>query len=259
MHGCSPRRSPSWRSAVDIHWLEQNASDVPCEDLWLSGKERACLADFRIPKRRADWRMGRWTAKCAISRYFNLAVDPDSLAAVELLPDPSGAPRAFVYGEPAPAILSLSHSGGIGLCAIGPTGGGLGCDLERVERRSAAFLTDYFTRDEQQLVAQTPAVKRDEMLTLLWSAKESVLKALCCGLRLDTRSVNAIPADILRPNGEVWRPLYASHDCKREFHGWWRESQEFVYTIVADPPPVRLIGLHLRETAFECRTCLQTF
>lgn len=228
---------------MEIYWLEQNASDMPCEDRWLSGRECAWLAGLHIPKRRVDWRLGRWTSKCAISRYFNLGDDPDALAAVEVWPEPSGVPKAFHRGQPAPLVLSLSHSHGTGLCTIAPLGAESGCDLERIEPRTAAFIADYFTVGEQSLVAQTPAARRDELLTLLWSVKESVLKALGCGLRLDTRSVNASPADILRLNREEWRPVTASHDPGREFHGWWRESRGFVYTILVGSSPARLIGL----------------
>jgi len=234
MRGCLPRPRPC-RFSVDIYWLEQNASDLPREDQWLSGRECAHLAGLVIPKRRADWRLGRWTAKCAVSRYLKLKDDPNALAAVELWPDLSGAPKAFHGGRPAPLVLSLSHSHGTGLCAIAPAGAEVGCDLERVEPRSAAFLADYFTDDEQRLVGQAPAAKRDEVLTLLWSVKESVLKALCCGLRLDIRSVNVVPSDILRPNDEEWGTVSASHECARVFDGWWRVSRDFVYAIVADP------------------------
>ncbi len=228
---------------MDIYWLEQNDSDVPFGDQWLSGSERATLASLRIPKRRADWRLGRWTAKCAVAGYWKLPRSLEALAAVELLPAPSGAPKAFLHGRPAPVTLSLSHSRGTGLCVIAPAGAAVGCDLEKVEPRGPEFLADYFTEDERNLVARTPAEMRDQVLTLLWSAKESVLKALCCGLRMDTRSVNAAPAcDTQAPSG-AWRPVSAAHIKGRTFHGWWRDSHDLVYTVVADPQPLRLVAL----------------
>ena len=228
---------------MDVYWLEQGDGDVPCGDQWLSDGERARFNGLHIPKRRADWRLGRWTAKCATSGYLDLSGDPDGLAAVELLPAPSGAPEVFLHGRAAPVVLSLSHSHGTGLCAIAQAGGEVGCDLETVESRSPEFLADYFTDEEQRLVAQTPAVRRDQLLTLLWSAKESVLKALGCGLRLDTRSVNTAPADFLQTHGGEWRRVSAVHMSGRTFHGWWRESRDLVYTVVANPPPLRLVAL----------------
>jgi 4'-phosphopantetheinyl transferase len=228
---------------VDIYWLEQNHSDVPPGDQWLSERERVRLDGLHIPKRRADWRLGRWTAKYAIVRYWNLSSRLEALAAVELLPEPSGAPKVFLGGSPAPVALSLSHSSSTGLCIIAPAHVALGCDLEKVEPRSAHFLEDYFTDDEQNLVARMPAGMRDQVLTVLWSAKESALKALSCGLRMDTRSVNAAPGVNPLASGEHWRRVSAEHINGRTFHGWWRESHGLVYTVVADPPPLQLVAL----------------
>jgi 4'-phosphopantetheinyl transferase len=218
---------------MDIYWLEQTESDMPFEDRWLSEQEcvrRDCL---HIPKRRADWLLGRWTAKCAVTGYLNLPADPVAFAAIELRPAPSGAPEVFLHGRPAPVALSLSHSRGFGLCAVAPAGVEVGCDLETVEPRSPVFLADYFADEEQRLVARTPAVRRDEVLTLLWSAKESALKALRCGLRSDTRSVNAALVDFPRTRDDEWHRVTAVHTSGRRFDGWWRESRDLIRTVVA--------------------------
>jgi hypothetical protein len=81
------------------------------------------------------------------------------------------------------------------------------------------------------------------VLTLLWSAKESVLKALGCGLRVDTRSVNAAPAGLVPSHGGEWSRMCALHMGGRTYHGWWRESRDLAYTVVANPPPLRLVAL----------------
>jgi 4'-phosphopantetheinyl transferase len=130
------------------------------------------------------------------------------------------------------------------LCTIAPAHLALGCDLEKVEPRSGQFLSDYFTADEQNLVAHTPANMRDQVLTVLWTAKESVLKALCCGLRMDTRSVNAAPVGDPQALAGAWRRVSAAHIDGRIFHGWWRESHNLVYTVIANPPPHQLLALH---------------
>lgn len=218
---------------MDVYWLEQAGSDVPGEDGWLSGAERAHLDGLRIPKRRADWRLGRWTAKCALSAYLKLPGGPEVLAAVELRPALSGAPEVFLHGRPAPVSISVSHSCSRGFCAIAPQGAALGCDVEKVEPRSPAFLADYFTPEECRLVARTPTAKRDLALTLLWSAKESALKALHCGLREDTLSVRAAPSGLLEMSAGEWRRLSVEQDGGRMFYGWWRGSRDFVHTILA--------------------------
>ena len=228
---------------MDVCWLEQSDRDVPSGDWWLSESERGRLESMRIPKRRADWRLGRWTAKQAVSAYLSLPRIQRVLAAVELRPAPSGSPEVFLHGRAAPMQLSLSHSRGVGLCVTARAGADVGCDLETVEPRSPVFLADYFTAEEKELVARTPVAERDRVLTLLWSIKESALKVLRCGLRSDTRSVNAAPDGFLGPDGEEWRPVSAVHISGRNFCGWWRVSRDLVRTIVADCAPVRLVAL----------------
>ena len=174
---------------MKVHWLEQTEADLPANLDWLSAGEAACLDSLRVPKRRSDWQLGRWTAKRALSVYLSIPGDLQSLSDIEIRPAASGVPEAFVAGQPAAASISLSHSNGTALCVVAPFGAALGCDLELVEPRSDAFVADYFTAEEQALIAQASAAERSRLLTLLWSAKESALKALHEGLRQDTRSV----------------------------------------------------------------------
>ena len=123
--GCADVRSGAGRDGVaswtSTGWNRARAT-CPLGTQWLSGSERARLDGLHIPKRRADWRLGRWTAKCAVAVYLKLSREPEALAAVELRPAPSGAPEVFLHGRPAPVALSLSHSRGTGLCAIAPAG-----------------------------------------------------------------------------------------------------------------------------------------
>jgi 4'-phosphopantetheinyl transferase len=222
---------------VEVYWLEQTGADVPPANEWLSPGESATLGRLLIPKRRADWRLGRWTAKLAIAAHGQLPCDPASLAAIEIRPRPSGAPEALIQGRSARLSLSLSHADGVAFCALAPPGAALGCDVERVEPRSAAFCADYFTAEEQSAVARCPAQERDRVLTLLWSAKESALKALECGLRFDTRSVTAGAGQLMDCPGEAWHPLVAGGAEGLIFRGWWRESGDLVWTLLGVPPP----------------------
>jgi len=240
---------------IDVSWLEQAVADVPAEDDWLSAGEAVRLSGMRFPKRRADWKLGRWTAKRAVAACLNLPADPRSLARIEIRAAPSGAPEAFLGDEPAPVTISISHREGRAACAVAQVGQVgqvgqavppaillLGCDLEIVEPRGDAFATDYFTAEEQELLAQAPPAERLQLLALLWSAKESVLKALRVGLRLDTRCVavdpnggQALAGAGLQPRSS-WRPLSANHNGQL-LHGWWRQTDNLVRTMVAAPAP----------------------
>ena len=106
----------------------------------------------------------------------------------------------------------------------------LGCDLELIEPRSPAFVADYFTAEEQAVLARAATVDRPMLATLFWSGKESVLKALGTGLREDTRSVTVFSAGATP--GSPWRPLLARHSGA-EFHGWWYSDGRLLRTIVA--------------------------
>ena len=214
---------------------------MPLDDEWLGEGELAVLARLRFPKRRADWRLGRWTAKRAIARHLHLPCDAATLARIEVRPAPSGAPEAYVDGRAAELTLSLSHSGGVAFCALAAPGASLGCDVEQVAPRSRAFATDYFTVEEQDLAAGSD--QRDLMLTLLWSAKESALKALQCGLRSDTRSIAVVPGGLSPVSGEQWHSVTASNIDGRIFHGWWRSTGALVWTLVAAPSPLTPLAL----------------
>lgn len=236
---------------IDVHLLEQSEADVPSTNQWLSANELLFVDGFRFEKRRADWRQGRWAAKLALASYFNLPIEIESLANIEIRPAKSGAPEAFIDGKPAEATISLSHRAGRAICAIAPPGVKLGCDLEAVEEHSAAFLADYFTRTEQYLISSSAKGEQAVATALLWSAKESALKALHEGLRLDTRAVSvSIERSQLGDSGE-WRPFQVVYEQNTIFHGWWLRQADLVRTVASDPAPNLPISIQaalLRKT-----------
>jgi 4'-phosphopantetheinyl transferase len=237
---------------LTIYWLEQTESDVPGDDRWLSAWERARFNGMRFAKRRADWRLGRWTAKRAVAAHLHLDCDLDALAHIEVTVAASGAPELLLDGHPAEVGISLSHRAGVALCAIGPLDAPFGCDLEMIEPRSDAFVADYFSDKEKELIDQALPPDRFELIALLWSVKESVLKALRIGLRADTRSVCVdslrkedaaeLPAKLLWPgNSDCWHPLRACYSGTQDFHGWWRAEDGFLKTVASNrqlQPPV---------------------
>lgn len=216
-----------------VRWLLQAAADVPSGDGWLAPEERTRLAGMRAPGRRADWRLGRWTAKRAVAGW--LAAQP-APAAVEVRSAADGAPEVLVGGAPAPLVISLSHRAGLAVCMVAAAGVALGCDLELVEPRSDAFVADYLTAPERAAVQAAPVADRPLLVALHWSAKESALKALRTGLRLDTRWVAVDPPEAGGPGR--WYPLTVRHPATgRSFQGWWRHDAGRVLTMVAAPQP----------------------
>lgn len=187
---------------MNVYWLEQTEVDVRSEDDWLHASELVRLRAMRVPKRRTDWRLGRWTAKLAFAAYLDLPAHSRFLMDMEIRPAETGAPELYFADKPADASISISHCGGRAICAIAASGIELGCDLERIEPRTDAFIADYFTDAEKAVIARTSAANNPRMLALLWSAKESALKVLQTGLRADTRSVMVNPGNILFSDDE---------------------------------------------------------
>ncbi|MFN8642278.1 MAG: hypothetical protein U0802_11705 [Candidatus Binatia bacterium] len=81
---------------TSVRYLLQASGDVPADDAWLAPVERVRLAQLRVAKRRADWRLGRWTAKRAVAAALGVAVDRVAVIAAA-----GGAPLALLDGVPA--------------------------------------------------------------------------------------------------------------------------------------------------------------
>ncbi|MDQ2960028.1 MAG: 4'-phosphopantetheinyl transferase superfamily protein [Candidatus Dormibacteraeota bacterium] len=219
-----------------IGWLIAAVDEVPVDDSWLVAEERQTLGALRIPKRRADWRLGRWAAKCAVGAALGLVPRQIEIRAAE-----DGAPEALSGGTRLPVGLSISHCSGRAAGVVATPSQPIGCDLEVVETRGPAFTDEWFTATERALVTSAAAEERDLLVTVIWSAKESALKAVRTGLRRSTHSV------------VVWVPESAPGDWSRlrvrdretgsDLHAWWRRHADLVLSVAgpssALPEPLR--------------------
>jgi len=233
---------------MDICWLEQTEQDVPAADDWLSPGERLRMAAMRFPKRRLDWRLGRWTAKSAVSRVMGHdGLTVPALSEIEVGSLPSGVPLVRLAGRALDVSISLSHRAGRALCSIASGQVALGCDLEVIEPRASAFIKDYFTDEERGFIERTNSTDRDFLVTLVWSAKESALKALHVGLTLDTRSVAVnFGGDLPRVVGSMDRgsgKLEARCRSGGTFHGWFEKSGDLVRTFLTNIETPRAVAL----------------
>jgi len=232
---------------MQVHWLEQSARHVPSRNDWLAPNELLRLSSFSVPKRRSDWRLGRWTAKCAVATYLQMSPEDSSLASIEICPTPSGAPEIHISDAALGLAVSLSHSTGTAICALSQGDVKLGCDVELIEPRADAFLEDYFTPEEQALVANAPPHVRSRLVTFLWSAKESTLKAMKQGLRLDTRNLIVQPREPM--NEDVWARFSVRSLFGDSFSGWCLFGRTIVRTIVTDCPADEPVLLQIETEA----------
>jgi 4'-phosphopantetheinyl transferase len=215
-------------------WLTRSSADVPGGDAWLGPRERAVLAGLTVPKRRDDWRLGRWTAKTALAAW--LGVD---LARLEVLAAADGAPEAWLDAAPAPVSLSLSHRAGRSLATVADAPAIVGCDLELLEPRSSAFVGDWLAPSEQALAAG------DRLLVpnLVWTAKEAAAKVRREGLRLDVRHAVTRLRDEAPVDG--WQALVVEWVREgRATSGWWRAAGGWVLCValVPDGRPPQPLG-----------------
>jgi phosphopantetheinyl transferase (holo-ACP synthase) len=189
-----------------------------------------------VPKRRADWLIGRIAAKSVVLETLEERLPGNwPLRAIEIPSEPNGMPFAriapeagqvggFAPGERLPIALSISHAEGHALCAAtfservdDGARRTLGIDLGLVEPRSREFVGTFLTDDEQRFVRDAPPSQRDLRANLIWCAKEAVLKALGLGLTVDTLDLSCLPepgpADPvewpLAPDDGAWRPFVA--------------------------------------------------
>jgi 4'-phosphopantetheinyl transferase len=213
-------------------WLTGSLADVPADDGWLGVRERRALETLGVEKRRADWRLGRWTAKAAVGAWLALPA-----SRIEIVAAADGAPEAWLDGERAPVSVSLSHRGGRALAAVTAAPAVIGCDLEFVEPRSGAFVREWLAPAEQRLVATFDGRERDRIANLVWTAKEAAAKVRREGLRLDVRRA-AVELPDAGARAATWRPL--SVDWQQEggrTAGWWRDEPGWVMAILGEPAP----------------------
>lgn len=233
------RHRVPWQSdTLIVHLAASRADQVPPGDAWLTQPEQAALQRPMMPKRRQDWRLGRWVAKEAVREALK-QVGAGFNHNLSVLAAKDGGPELRLPGgEPFPLAISISHSAGLGFAAVAAAGVVLGCDVERVEDRSDRFVADYLTARERAFVAEvgsTPCA-RARATTLVWSAKESALKAVRQGLRADTRSVEVHARGFHRPAWETpgaWAPLEVTTRSGERLAGHWRLASGAIWTVVA--------------------------
>lgn len=222
-------------------WLTRSLAEVPADDAWLTPSERRVLTGLRFARRRADWRLGRWTAKAAVGHWLEMAPER-----IEILAAEDGAPEAWLDGAHAPVSVSLSHRGGRALAVVAGEGHSTGCDLELIETRSPAFVREWLSPCEQRRIVDCADGERALVANLIWTAKEAAAKVRREGLRLDVRRAVVNTSGVGGPETDYWKPLRVDWpDTQQATSGWWRVEPGWVMTVAGEPapaPPAMLTG-----------------
>lgn len=226
---------------VEVYWTIKKAgesfsslSPANLEDL-LSPSERSRLEVMKIPKRRNEWLLGRLTAKGLLTSN-GLPLNGTPYKAISIENQPEGAP--FISSHPEAGTISITHREHIAATAFIPgPDAAIGIDLEWIEPRQFSFVEDFFTPNEVSFIKSLESDSaRDKIVTLIWSAKEAILKVWQKGLRLDTRHIEIHPirADLTRPQDQ-WQPLSWQTDLDGYPDCWlgWRRWGNFIITLAA--------------------------
>lgn len=146
----------SWRERALV------IGDAVFSDGWFSDAELAASQEFRLQKRRTEWKHGRLAVK-------QLAIDLGlCVSARDCVFE---RPRLLVRGVDMERFVSLSHSGGYAAAAIDVAPVGIDVEELRDLREAAAHL---FLTDEETAEMRNVGI-RDRLLHF-WAAKEAVWK-----------------------------------------------------------------------------------
>lgn len=193
-------RAGCWVAVLDSRGLSRAEND--CTQ-YLSRAERERHSSTRGSKRREEWLAGRLAAKYVFLHGLEMGSDAEvrewqptlmrvSSRSLDAFPAwmyqalevtaTAGGPRLVWLGRDHAASISLSHTPG-DACACLAAHGIAGVDVEGVAARVDAFYGSNYTAAERAWVGRGVATEpgsREWMYTLLWTIKESALKARVC-------------------------------------------------------------------------------
>ena len=101
----------------NIYWYITDINTVPGDNDWLSVNEKKILDKLRFLKRRNEWRLGRWTVKKAIQKYFS-STGSISFTEIEILSKKNGAPFINIDNKESKLSLSISHREQKAICIL---------------------------------------------------------------------------------------------------------------------------------------------
>ena len=186
-------------NAIDVWRASLNPPMCHVERLTglLSDAEHVRAAQFYFERDRSRFITRRGVLRIILGRY--LAVRPDR---VELCQDAAGKPALAPPWASAGLEISLSHSRGLGLCAV-TLDRRVGIDIERVRtvRNADEVAGRVFSLREYATFLALPREQRQAAFFCGWTRKEAYLKACGEGLSrpLDQVDVSLVPFEPARP------------------------------------------------------------
>ncbi|MDH3329741.1 MAG: 4'-phosphopantetheinyl transferase superfamily protein [Desulfobulbaceae bacterium] len=145
----------------------------------LAPDEKKFFSTFSYPKRQIEWLGGRIAGKFAALLLLEEEISTDRFASITIMPREDGSPglKSVLHSDRLPSV-SISHSGrfAAGMAANNKV---CGVDIQKITDKTQKVVTRFAESDEIRLLAETmPDLNKTQHLSLLWSAKEAIKKAL---------------------------------------------------------------------------------
>lgn len=198
------------QTLINLNQIEQVAEQNEPQLLQqvLSTAEQSYFQRFKYMKRKKEWLGGRIAAKAALLSCCSFS-DQALLTSITILPNKHGRPLikevpACLSALQAEPVISLSHSDDFAVALVRTNSqASCGVDLQKISTKLAG-LTSHFTTDtELQLLAEQAGCDEDTRLTMLWTVKESLKKALLHDQPVIFSETEL--QEITRLKGYVWR------------------------------------------------------
>ena len=146
---------------------------------YLAPQELEKYRFFKYEKRRIEWLGGRLAAKKAAMDHLNMPITEGTMYDWPVFADENGRP--FFKSTADPEIsLSISHSHGLASAMV-VTGPACGLDVQKISGATVRVKEKFCHKGEEKKLTSFISTNQEQpatTLTLLWSAKEALRKAL---------------------------------------------------------------------------------
>ena len=203
---------------LEIDGAEGSSSELP---RFFDDEEIRYIQAIESASRRGDYCRSRKAVKIALA-----ALTPTDPRAVEIVSGCLRQPLLKVRGEYASYQISLSHAGRYAAAFVFHPGLILGVDIEVVKSRAVDELAEYVTRDEIARCVSL-GMTSEQAFTLVWTAKEALMKAFRVGLGSEFRTAGV---GSVAKNGDMFVSTFEHHHHLRALS--WHKG-DLIFTIVA--------------------------
>jgi 4'-phosphopantetheinyl transferase len=178
---------------------------------FLAPQEAAYFERLRFIRRQQSYLLGRYAAKIAVQK----ALDEPELRELEIIHGVFGQPLVACSSRRTSGI-SISHCTGFAVALTFPIGHPMGIDIEKIDPDREATIRTQLSQRELEWV-ESGIGARGALMTLLWTAKEALSKALTTGLM---SPIEIYHLNQITPVGKgVWTGAFEKFG-QYQFVGW---------------------------------------